>query len=467
MKNFLLVLILCIFTFSSFAQDITGQWNGALRVQGTQLRLVFHIEKTDEGYKSTMDSPDQAAFGIPVTSTSFENDVIKISITNANIQYEGTLGEDSIIIGVFKQAGQTFPMNLSRSEVQSEEVKRPQEPTKPYGYHSEDLFFENKEAGIKLAGTLTLPKEGGNFPAVILISGSGPQNRNEELMGHKPFLVLSDFLTRNGIAVLRFDDRGTASSEGNFTAATSIDFATDVAAAVDYLKTRKEINPAQIGLIGHSEGGIIAPMVANSNPQDVDFIVLLAGTGIRGDQLLLLQQALIGKAAGMTPAQLEENDMISRQAFEIMLKDLSEKELQQEIAAYMTQVYRNIPPENVPNGMTEADFVTAQVKQLTSPWMSSFIKYDPSISLEKVTCPVLAINGEKDLQVPPKENLGAIKAALEKGGNPDITTVELAGLNHLFQEANTGAPSEYASIDQTFAPAAMEVVLSWIKERVE
>lgn len=453
-------------TISGYSQEITGQWNGLLKVQGTQLRLVFHIEETEDGYKSTMDSPDQAAFGIPVTSTSFENGTLKIAITNANIRYEGSLEKEKII-GVFNQSGQSFPMNLSRTEVQAVEVKRPQEPTEPYPYSSEDLYFENKNAGIKLAGTLTMPTKGSNFPAVVLISGSGPQNRNEELMGHKPFLVLSDYLTKNGIAVLRFDDRGTAASEGDFGPATSADFATDVAAAVDYLKTRSEINSSQIGLIGHSEGGIIAPMVANSKPQDVDFIVLLAGTGIRGDQLLLLQQALIGKASGMSPAQLEENDMISRQAFEIMLKDLNSEDLQQEIVTYMTRVYRNIPPENVPNGMTEADFVAAQVKQLTSPWMSSFIKYDPATALEKVACPVLAINGEKDLQVPPKENLEAIKAALEKGGNPDITTVELAGLNHLFQEAATGTPSEYGTIEQTFAPAAMEVVLNWIKERVE
>ncbi|WP_339755358.1 alpha/beta hydrolase family protein [Algoriphagus aquimarinus] len=466
MKAFFLVLLSVVFSFSSFAQEITGQWNGVLKVQGVQLRLVFNISKTASGFSSTMDSPDQGAFGIPVSSTSFENGTLKIAISNANIKYEGSLGDDQVIIGVFTQAGQSFPMNLSREEIKKQESKRPQEPVKPYPYEAENVTFDNEQAGITLAGTLTLPQTSGNFPAVVLISGSGPQNRDEELMGHKPFLVLSDYLTKNGIAVLRFDDRGTAASQGDFSTATSADFATDVAAAVKYLKTRTEIDHSHIGLIGHSEGGLIAPMVANQSA-DVDFLVLLAGTGIRGDQLLLAQQALIGKASGMSPNQLAENDMISRKAFEIMVKDQSSEDLKTEMSAYMTQVFRQIPAENIPGGMSEEEFVKAQIDQLTSPWMEYFIKYDPVPALEKVTSPVLAINGEKDLQVPPKENLGAIKAALEKGGNKDITTVELQGLNHLFQEAQTGAPSEYGTIEQTFSPVAMEVVLNWIKERVK
>ncbi|WP_111318614.1 alpha/beta hydrolase family protein [Algoriphagus chordae] len=465
MKTLPLLLIACLFSVSSFAQDITGQWNGALKVQTVQLRLVFNVKKTESGYSATMDSPDQGAFGIPVTSTSFENGNLKISITNANINYEGTLGDDNIIIGVFTQAGQSFPMNLSREEIENPLSKRPQEPKKPFPYRSEEVVFENIQGEILLAGTLTLPEQTGSFPAVVLISGSGAQNRDEELMGHKPFLVLSDYLTKNGIAVLRFDDRGTAASTGDFSNATSVDFATDVASAVQYLQARPEIDKSKIGLIGHSEGGIIAPMVAG-NSDDIDFIVLLAGTGIRGDKLLLAQQALIGEASGMSPNQLAENDMISKKTFEIMLKDQGEAELKGEITNYMTQVFRNIPAENIPEGMSEEEFVNAQVEQLTSPWMQYFIKYDPAPALEKVSCPVLAINGEKDLQVPPKENLEAIKAALEKGGNTNVTTMELPGLNHLFQEAETGAPSEYAEIEQTFSPKAMEVVLEWIKGRV-
>ncbi|MEB2786267.1 alpha/beta hydrolase family protein [Algoriphagus persicinus] len=465
MKTISLGLLSFVISIFSFAQDISGQWHGALKVQSVQLRLVFNVKQTESGYSATMDSPDQGAFGIPVTSTSFENSTLKIAITNANINYEGTLGDDGIIIGVFNQAGQSFPMNLSREEIEKVSAKRPQEPKKPFPYRSEEVIFENKQAEILLAGMLTLPEETGSFPAVVLISGSGPQNRDEELMGHKPFLVLSDYLTKNGIAVLRFDDRGTAASTGDFGSATSVDFATDVASAVQYLQSRPEIDKSKIGLIGHSEGGIIAPMVAG-NSQDIDFIVLLAGTGIRGDKLLLAQQELIGKASGMSPNQLAENELISKKAFEIMLIDQSEEDLKTEVKNYMTQVFRNIPPENVPGGMSEEEFVTAQVDQLTSPWMQYFIRYDPAPALEKVSCPVLAINGEKDLQVPPKENLEAIKAGLEKAGNTNVTTMELPGLNHLFQEAQTGAPSEYGTIEQTFSPKALEVVTNWIKEQV-
>lgn len=466
MKILSLVFLSFLISTLTFAQEITGQWNGALKVQTVQLRLVFNIKKTESGFSATMDSPDQGAFGIPVTSTSFENDVLKISITNANIQYEGSLGEDNIIIGVFKQAGQSFPMNLSRDEIKKVGSNRPQEPKKPFPYRSEEVIFENKQAEILLAGTLTMPEQEGIYPAVVLISGSGPQNRNEELFGHKPFLVLSDYLTKNGIAVLRFDDRGTAASTGNFGSATSVDFATDVASAVQYLQSRPEIDKTKIGLIGHSEGGIIAPMVAGDS-EDIDFIVMLAGTGIRGDKLLLAQQALIGEASGMSPNQLAENEMLSKKVFEIILKDQGEAEMKGEIRNHMTQVFRNIPPENVPNGMTEDEFVRAQMAQMTSPWMQYFIRYDPAPPLEKVSCPVLAINGEKDLQVPAKENLEAIKAGLTKGGNTDVITMELPGLNHLFQEAETGLINEYAEIEQTFSPEAMEVVLEWIKERGE
>ena len=465
MKRLLLVVVIFLISLGSFAQDITGQWNGVLKVTGVQLRLVFNIKKTETGYSATMDSPDQGAFGIPVTSASFENNKLKIAITNANIIYEGTLGDDKIIIGVFNQGGQSFPMNLSREEIAKAVANRPQEPKKPFPYRSEDVIFENKQAEILLAGTLTMPEQAGTYPAVVLISGSGAQNRDEELMGHKPFLVLSDYLTKNGIAVLRFDDRGTAASTGNFGSATSVDFATDVASAVQYLQSRPEIDKSKIGLIGHSEGGIIAPMVA-ANSDDIDFIVLLAGTGIPGDELLLAQQELIGKASGMSSNQLAENELISKKAFEIIRKDQGDEEMKGEIRNYMTQVFRSMNPENIPNGLIEEDFVKAQVAQMTSPWMDYFIKYDPAPTLEKVRCPVLAINGEKDLQVPPKENLDAIKAALAKGGNTDVTTLELPGLNHLFQEADTGLPAEYSEIEQTFSPKAMKVVLEWIKERV-
>ncbi len=442
--------------------DITGQWNGILKVQGIQLRVVFNISKTENGYISTMDSPDQHAIGIPITNTSFEKQTLKLTVSSARIEYEGILDKDNIIVGNFKQAGMSFPMNLSRETVEKEKLARPQEPTKPYPYYEDEVIFKNEKADITLAGTLTLPKKEGKFPAVILISGSGPQNRDEELLGHKPFLVLSDFLTKNGIAVLRYDDRGIAASKGDFKSATSLDFSTDVEAAVAYLLSRKEINKNKIGLIGHSEGGIIAPMVAASS-KGIAFIVLLAGTGIPGDQLLLLQQELIGKASGISNDKLLNGKMINEGAFEIVKKSQNTEQLKTDLTSYIKQNLKDNPENGKPQGMSEDDFVKLQVDQIANPWMQYFIKHNPADALEKVKCPVLAINGEKDLQVPPIENLEAIKKALLKGGNRHVTTKELPNLNHLFQECKTGLPSEYASIEQTFSPVALTEILNWIQ----
>jgi len=460
MKKAALFLLTVLTTLSMYGQDITGEWNGSLSVQGIQLRLVFNISKSDKGYTSTMDSPDQGAKGIPVTSTTFENSTLKLEVTNARIAYTGDL-KDNSIVGTFKQGGQSFPMNLSREKIEKKAIVRPQEPIKPYPYYSEEITFENTKDKITLAGTLTLPKKEGNFPVVILITGSGPQNRAEELLGHKPFLVLSDHLTKNGIAVLRFDDRGTAESKGDFKTATSLDFASDVESAIKYLQTRKEINNKKIGLIGHSEGGIIAPMVTGKS-KDISFIVLLAGTGISGDQLLLLQQELIGKATGVSDDELQKAKVINKGAFDIVAKSNNSETLKTDLTNYIKQALKDTPESERPMGMSEDDFVKLQVDQLTSPWMQYFIKYNPAIILEKVKCPVLALNGEKDLQVPPKVNLEAIKKGLEKGGNKKVTIKELPNLNHLFQECETGSPEEYAKIEQTFSPTALTEITNWI-----
>ena len=466
MRIIAIVLWSCLVTLPVFGQDITGSWNGLLKVQGMQLRLVFNISKTDTGLSATMDSPDQGAKGIPATSVSFENATLKVGIASAKIEYEGVLGQDNIIVGNFMQAGQSFPLNLSKEIVEKETISRPQEPVKPYPYYEEDITFMNEKAGNTLAGTLTLPKKDGVYPAVILITGSGPQNRDEELLGHKPFLVLSDYLTRNGIVVLRFDDRGIGASTGDFKTATSADFATDVEAGVAYLLTRKEIDKKKIGLIGHSEGGIIAPMVA-AKTKGVSFIVLMAGTGIPGDQLLLLQATLIGRAAGVSEEDLEKTRAINRGAYDLVIQSKSTEQLNKELTAYMRayieQVLKDDPAQKLPEGTTIEQVVKVQVDGLISPWMQYFIKYDPSIILEKVKCPVLAINGEKDLQVPPKENLEAIKTALAKGGNKKVTTVELPGLNHLFQECTTGSPDEYATIEQTISPVALTTMVEWMQ----
>lgn len=468
MKNILLLLtIILLSSLNLPSQTITGTWNGLLKVQGTELRIVFNITKTDAGYSSTMDSPDQGVKGIPVTSTKFEDPVLKLEVSNARIEYEGTLVKsNSELMGTFKQGGQSFPLNLSRKEVEKTKLSRPQEPTKPYPYYSEDITFENKKDNITLAGTLTLPQKDGNFPVVVLITGSGPQNRDEELLGHKPFLVLADHLTKNGIAVLRFDDRGTAKSKGDFRTATTEDFARDVEFAVEYLKNRKEINKKRIGLIGHSEGGIIAPMVA-AKSKDIRFIVLLAGTGINGGELLLLQQELIGRANGTGEEDIQKTKIANKAAFDIIRKSNNLEKIKTGIASSIKQELKDNPQTELPQGMSEDDIVRMQIEQLTSPWMMYFIKHDPAIVLQKVHCPVLAINGEKDLQVPPKENLKVIKNALAKGKNKNVTIKEMPNMNHLFQECTSGSPAEYSEIEQTFSPVALDEVSNRILKQVK
>lgn len=465
MRTLSIVLFTFFVSIAMSAQDITGQWNGVLKVQGMQLRLVFNVTKSGAFYTSTMDSPDQGAAGIPVTKTTFVNSTIKFEVTNARIEYNGALKNDEIV-GTFKQGGQEFPMNLSRKTIEKEVIKRPQEPTKPYSYYSEDITFPNSKANISLAGTLTLPKKEGNYPVVILISGSGSQNRDSELLGHKPFLVISDYLTKKGIAVLRYDDRGFGQSTGDSKTATSADFATDVESAVAYLKTRKEINLKKIGLMGHSEGGIIAPMVA-AKSKDISFIVLLAGTGIQGDKIVLLQQELIAKANGDAETEIKKSVEGNAKVLEMVVQSNNDEKLKSELRNYLNELIKDNSDKEIPQGMTKDQYISLRVSAITNPWMQYFLKYNPQPTLEKVKCPVLAVNGEKDLQVPPKENLIAIKNALIKGGNKNVTTIEFPNLNHLFQESTTGSPSEYATIEQTFSPVALNEITKWIQKQTE
>jgi len=459
MKRNLLTTLLALFTLTLFAQDITGQWNGILKIQSAQLKLVFHINKTEAGYSSTMDSPDQGANGIPVNSTNYENGTLKLEATALGITYTGALN-NALIDGTFTQRGQSFPLQLTREDVKSEKPKRPQEPKPPYPYYSEDVTFSNDDAKVSLAGTLTLPSKTGKFPVVVMISGSGPQNRYEELLGHKPFLIISDYLTRNGIGVLRFDDRGVGKSTGEFKAATSEDHASDAASAVNYLKTRSEVDIKKIGLVGHSEGGLIAPMVAVKS-KDVAFIVLLAGPGIPGHEILALQTGLINKANGMSEADMQNEQTQLKGAMDIVMNTEDMAEMKTKLEKFIRDAIQK-DPKTVPEGTTADELVKSNVEGLATPWMQFFLKYDPAMNLTKVKCPVLALNGEKDLQVPPKEDLAAIGKYLKQAGNKNFKTKEMPNLNHLFQECKTGAPSEYAAIEQTFSPAALEEMSGWI-----
>jgi alpha/beta superfamily hydrolase len=458
-------LILCFTTFLLFtftfllyatdvsAQSIKGAWKGELNLSGMTLPLIFHIDSTQQGYISTMDSPSQGAKGISTNTTVFSNNELMIQIDKIQFIYKGKLVSNDALNGELTQFGKTFAMNLQRQLVQDSVKLKPQEPTQPYPFVSEEVSFVNPIGGHSLAGTLTLPKSEGRFPCAILISGSGPQNRDEELMGHKPFLVLSDYLTRQGIAVLRFDDRGVGKSGGEFATATTGEFATDVEAAIAYLRTRTDI--ISIGLIGHSEGGIIAPMVASRNKETVAVVVLMAGTGIRGKELLLLQSQLISKVNGVSAPQIKKNTSLNDKLYELVMTSKDDAHIKKEATKLMA--------EYSATRVTEAD-IEGLLAQINSPWFRYFLSLDPSVFLEKTTCHVLALNGTLDLQVPAKENLTHIEKSLKVAGNKNYRIVYLKGLNHLFQKAKTGNPSEYATIEETINPKALKEIREWILE---
>ncbi len=475
MKKILIFFSLMILVIFSLFMDssgkgregIEGTWLGTLKIQAMEIRLVFHIVLTEQGsYEGTMDSPDQGAKGLVLDTVNFQDNILTIELKRRMVSYEANLDENGEILnGKFKQGGIELPLEMKRVE-EVEKVVRPQDPKKPYPYIEEEVSFLNQEAGIKLAGTLTLPEHGGPFPAVMLITGSGAQNRNEEIMNHRPFLVLADHLTKNGIAVLRVDDRGIGGSTGNVNDSTSEDFALDVLAGVDFLKNRKEIDSKKIGLIGHSEGGLIAPIVA-SQTKDVAFIVMMAGTGLTGEEIIYLQSRLIAQASGVNNEDIEKNLEDQRKVFAVVKSgetvDIIKNTLHK---MFLDDFNAMSEDERKAMGDPEAAF-EVQARQVTSRWFRYFMSYDPTTHLKMVKCPVLAINGEKDLQVPPKENLAAIEQALREAGNMHVTIKELPGLNHLFQKATTGNPSEYAQISETINPEVLFLISSWILETIK
>jgi len=468
--RFILTILIFILTLSINAQqiDLSGIWSGKLSLPNTiKLTIVFNFAKDKSGnYTATMDSPDQGAKGIPTESVTIKEDSILIKVPVIAGSFEGKIFADSMKIdGKWKQGGGNFDLAVYKVD-KVEEAKRPQEPKEPFPYKVEDVKFENKIDYITLAGTLTMPNEGKNFPAVVLISGSGGQNRNEELLGHKPFLVIADYLTRNGFAVLRYDDRGIAESGGDHSTATTEDLTRDALSAVEFLKSRSEINHSKIGLIGHSEGGMIAPMAAVQS-DDIAFIILMAGPGIPGDSILYLQGELVQRADGTSEEEIRETARVQRKLFK-MIKEISDDEiLKNKIKEIFWEEYALLSDEDKSKMGDPEVYLNTQMKTTTSPWFKYFVKYDPVPVLEKVKCPVLAINGENDLQVPPKENLSAIEDALKKGGNRYYETKMLPGLNHLFQTSKTGAISEYSRIEETVSPLALETMLNWLSRVVK
>ncbi len=468
----LYVFILTVFLMFSaslvtIAQDnksnkqLSGSWAGALSVQGVELRLVANISfNENDSMIVTFDSPDQGVKEIPSSKVVFRNDSIFISVKKIGGKFSGKIQPDfTALDGSWNQSGMLFPLKLAHLD-KPFILNRPQEPKPPLPYRSVDVTFPNSQAGIDLAGTLTMPEKEGIYPVAILVSGSGPQNRDEELLGHKPFLVLADYLTRQGIAVLRYDDRGVGKSGGIFKTATTYDFATDAEAAVEFLKKRQDIDSTRIGIIGHSEGGLIAPIVASSR-SDVAFIVLMAAPGLTGERILLTQSALISAAEGNDEVSVKAAEKMNRDIYSVLKKNHDNERAATKIRALFASADKKYSTDTSYHKMSETE-LNLQIETLTSPWFRCFLTLDPEPWLSKVKCPILAINGSLDLQVSPRENLEAIEKAMIFGGNSSYVIEELPGLNHLFQTANTGSPVEYNIIEETISPVALELIGKWI-----
>lgn len=450
MKNIVIqlcTLFLILVTPLIFAQEITGKWYGNLTVQGNTLPLIIKIESDGNMYQSFLDSPMQGAKGIPIDKTVFQNNELHFQITALGISFTGLLIEGKIN-GFFSQSGLKIPLSLTRDET-TVIPARPQEPKPPYPYDTTDITFKNEVQGNILGGTIAQPKDFiKNRPMLIMITGSGAQDRNEEMFNHKPFLVIADDLAKKDIGTFRMDDRGVGSSEKVSDDDTSADFATDINAAVNLLVKKGYSN---IGLIGHSEGGMIAPLVALQN-KNVKFLVLLAAPGIPLLDLTLIQNRKLVEEVPLPSEMIEEVLDIKEKTF-IFAHDYTGTNFRADFSTYLDENFPKMTPQE------KAPYIA----QMASPWFRYFIKFNPDKYLSKVKIPVLAVNGNLDLQVSAKENLDGIRKSLLKAGNKNFKIKEFDGLNHLFQTAKTGNPAEYGQIEETFSPLVLDEISKFIK----
>ncbi|MFN3755641.1 MAG: alpha/beta hydrolase family protein [Flavobacterium sp.] len=461
MKTFINTAFLLISTLL-FSQEITGDWNGILDAGGMKLEIGFTINEKEGKLSGHMDVPKQMASKLPLNKVEFNNGELLLQLAMAGIEYTATLKDKTTFEGTFKQAGQKFPLNLNRGKVNVKKPNRPQEPKAPFPYSIEEISFINPIEKNKLSGTLTLPEGKGPFPAAILISGSGQQNRDSEVFGHKPFWVIADYLSRNGIAVLRFDDRGVGDSDGDLEHATSENFADDVIGGIQFLMTRKDIHPKKIGLIGHSEGGMIAPIAA-SKSKEVAWMVLMAGLGTSGEKVLMDQTELISRASGLSEEQIAVSLKSNNVLYDIIknVEDLNHRK--EQLFMGLKESYDSNPQTAELEEIQKNQLIEVQLNMISSPWFAYFLNYQPEKFLTGFKKPVLVINGTLDLQVPYEANTQGIKQALEKGGNKKVTVTIFEKMNHLFQKSETGNLSEYEEIETTFEPEALEEILSWIK----
>jgi uncharacterized protein len=443
-------------------QGFEGVWWGTLQAGAQRLRVVFRLQRDADGQlRGTIDSLDQAATGIPISEITVEGNTIRVRSDAVQGEFVGTLSDDGKqVAGVWKQGGQELPLTLTRGEPPT--PKRPQEPKPPFPYRTEEVRIPHLKERFELAGTLTIPEGKPPFPAIVFFTGSGAQNRDQEVFGHKPFLVLADYLTRAGYATLRMDDRGVGGSGGDMRTATTLDFADDALSGVRYLQKRKEIDRKRIGLLGHSEGALVCAIAAAKAPREVAFLIMLAGTGVPGEQILYRQAELMSRKAGLAEPLIERNRALQQRVFEILKRERDDAKAQDAIYEAMLQSLG--AGANLPENQKAA--LRAQAANYISPWFRAFITLDPAPYLRKVRCPVLALNGELDLQVDPEQNLPVIERALREGGNKRITIRRLPNLNHLFQKARTGLITEYTEIEETFNPNALEAIRKWLDETV-
>lgn len=453
-----------------------GIWEGTLNV-GVELRFVIHINDNGSGgFHATADSPDQSAFGLKCDTVYLNGDSIIVEMHKMGARYAGMLIDTATLNGIFTQRA-VLPLKLKKTDKVSER-KRPQTPKGPFPYDSYDVNYDNADKSIHFGATLTVPKpepginyiKAPEYPVAILITGSGQQDRDETLVGHKPFWVIADYLSRRGIAVLRVDDRGMGKTKGDLKNATSYDFAKDVEAGIDYLKTRKDIDQKKIGLIGHSEGGMIAPIVATERPE-VNFIILLAGPGIKITELMALQNAAVLESAGISAKATHQ--------FKPMFKDLATtltsttdtaaafrtalKKVKKWIAKQDTAVLSELGFSEKNEHDAEV-YVRSMMKTFTAPWYRYFLRFDPSVYIKKLSCNVLALNGSKDIQVTVPQNPDGLKASLKKSKAKNVSVEVVPGLNHLFQHCKDCTVEEYGKLEETFAPEVLERMAGWLQQ---
>jgi len=459
------ILFITLAIASALSQNLTGVWHGNAKTpDDKEILFVFLFEKNQEIYNTTMAVPTFDVSGIKPKSTSLKEGKLTIDASELGMKYEGVWNETTNQIeGTYTEGGVELVLTLKKGNPKMSKINRPQKPVKPYPYYEEEVVFENTKANIVLAGTFTRPEQKGKYPVVILISGSGRHDRDGSMMTHRPFLVLSDYLTRNNIAVLRYDDRGFGESTGDFSKSTTADFAQDVLSAVNYLKSRKDIDAKKIGLIGHSEGGIIAPLAANQST-NISFIVTLAGTGIPGSEISVMQSKILRPFPVPDEEVFEKN---LRKSIEIASSHNEISQIKEELTrhnkSYLAPILKTLgaSDDNI------SKFIENEVETGLKPWTRYFYTYNPSDEFEKLSIPVLSLNGTKDTQVNATVNQNAIRNALIKGNNKNFKVLELQNLNHMFQECSTGNINEYKEIEQTMSPIALKEISNWILKIVQ